>query len=223
MSLLSPSLRRLTPLCRRVSVKCAQQHRTKFSKPDIHVYLRETVPGLGEKGEITLVNLAQARNYLVPFGLAYYTPRILGKPILPDGWEAKEREEDFELETIVPAFSTITVESRSTSTSSPTSSTSTTAQTARIQSHLDLALALRSLPPLTFKRVRMKATDTKIYGSVTADDVVRELLEVHNVVVDRESVLMKERIKNVGEFEVEVALGVGENGKVVVRVEDSEV
>ncbi|KAI9094388.1 hypothetical protein DFS34DRAFT_247858 [Phlyctochytrium arcticum] len=85
-------------------VRLVNSFRTKFEKPPTHVILLQDVRGLGQKGEITLVDVKKARNYLVPFKMAYYVPRIRGKPVLPEGWEPRVREEEIVLETITPAF-----------------------------------------------------------------------------------------------------------------------
>ncbi|TPX59136.1 hypothetical protein PhCBS80983_g02666 [Powellomyces hirtus] len=187
------------------AVHLVSAQRTKFSKPDIHVFMRDNVPGIGEKGEITLVNLAQARNYLVPFGLAYYVPRIKGKPILPEGWEPRIREDDVVLETIVPAFSSVKIEQRQT-----LNETSVAAGTATREKRIELDSekhsALLAIKNLTFDRVKMRADSTRIYGSVTPEDIVVELLDKYGVVLEKEAVQLGERIKDVGTHSVHVAL-----------------
>ncbi|KAJ3186959.1 hypothetical protein HDU85_006996 [Gaertneriomyces sp. JEL0708] len=205
---------RLTALSKPVRLVTAQ--RTKFQKPDIHVFLREDVPGLGERGEITLVNLAQARNYLVPFGLAYYVPRIKGKPILPEGWEPRVRDENMELETIEPAFSTVTVETRQ-----MTTSASSTTRTADLIPDKQKILTTISL--LTFDRVRVSADTSRIYGSVSAEDVAKALFDKHALSVERDMIQFPAdtpRIKDVGDYDVLIELGGGMKAhqlKVVVQ------
>lgn len=57
-----------------------------------------------KRWELNLFSLSsivkRARNHLVPLGLAYYVPRIKGKPILPEGWQPRIRETDVVLETV---------------------------------------------------------------------------------------------------------------------------
>ncbi|KAI8585874.1 hypothetical protein BDZ88DRAFT_455514 [Geranomyces variabilis] len=198
---------------------CAQ--RTKFSKPDIHVFLREDIPGIGEKGEIALANLAQARNYLVPFGLAYYVPRVKGKPILPEGWEPRIREDDVVLETIVPAFSSVRVERRQTQTETGFATTAKPNRGERLTLDSEKHAALQLVPQLTFERVRMRADSDRIYGSVTPEDIVLDLLNKHGIVLEKEAVRLEARIKEIGSHSVQVAIGELPSVELQIVVADS--
>ncbi|KAJ3021390.1 hypothetical protein HKX48_008620 [Thoreauomyces humboldtii] len=171
--------------------------------------------------EIAMVNLAQARNYLVPFGLAYYVPRIRGKPILPEGWEPRIREDDVILETITPAFSTVKIEPRNTeSTASPQAAAAGLAsRERRIERDADKLTRLSSLPQLIFDRVRMRTDSPRIYGSVTPEDILAELHETHGLVLEKDAVKLDARIKDLGEHVVAVEVGTG-NVKITIVVKD---
>jgi hypothetical protein len=76
--------------------------RYKFTKAKTHLFLL-TDSILGKKGDIVLSDQEKARNILIPLQLAYYVPRVRGKPLLPPGY--KEKEETVQVqETITPYF-----------------------------------------------------------------------------------------------------------------------
>ncbi|KND00691.1 ribosomal protein L9 [Spizellomyces punctatus DAOM BR117] len=201
---------RATLALRTLPTRLVYAQRTKFQKPDIHVFLREDIAGIGDKGEIALVNLSTARNYLVPFGLAYYVPRIKGKAVLPDGWEPRIREDDVVLETITPAYSTVKVEQRKTVTVTATNAeTSKPTREERAQQEVEKLAALGTIKELVFERVLHRPESTKIYGSVSQEDIIKKLLAEHGVSIDRDAVQLETKIKDVGVYKVTVSLGDG--------------
>ncbi|KAJ3261336.1 hypothetical protein HK103_005944 [Boothiomyces macroporosus] len=173
------------------------QIRTKFKKPDIHVYLQENVEGLGNAGDIVLAKLGYARNYLVPFKKAYYVPRHRGKPILPDNWVAPVKETGDILEKITPAIITVPYNINSIQTVTPIE------QIEHIMSDMELKDALLKVQDLEFQRVRIKKDSDKIFGSVTPADIANALLN-QNISIDKEKI--QGRFKEIGSHSATITL-----------------
>ena len=57
------------------------------------------------------------------------------------------------------------------------------------------------LEPLTLK-IKVKAGETKIYGSVTARDIARELKEQHGITIDPKRLQLARPIKELGAYEI---------------------
>jgi len=57
------------------------------------------------------------------------------------------------------------------------------------------------LEPLTLK-IKVKAGETKIYGSVTARDIARELEEQHGITIDPKRLQLARPIKELGAYEI---------------------
>jgi len=57
------------------------------------------------------------------------------------------------------------------------------------------------LEPITLK-IKVKAGETKIYGSVTARDIARELEEQHGITIDPKRLQLARPIKELGAYEV---------------------
>ncbi len=221
----------------------AGRQRTKFRKPDVHVYLKQDVPGLGEQGEIVLSPLGLARNTLLPLGLAYYLPKWRGKPVLPEGWAPKVRAEELELEVITPAAMSAEVAARflhpaaavagtRASRKGSASAATTTAETDTASASPDILErgmpafvdVVRSLAsaPLSFHR---KANDSHtLYASLHPQDVVEELLAQYKVRLAVQDVQLP-RIRELGAYPATLHLGEGEDPvplRVVVLREEEE-
>ncbi|KAJ3089139.1 hypothetical protein HK102_007102, partial [Quaeritorhiza haematococci] len=170
-----------------------------------------------------------ARNYLVPFKLAYYVPRDMGKPILPEGWKPKPTEDELRVEQIVPAFTTVSIDalvqhqSVTKPTFDPNRITSPQAPTPASMTDLGKRDAIESIRSLTFERVRISKDDKRIYGSVSADDIVEMLQSQYGIKVGKESVHMAHdgepatqgfrdggepvRIRHIGNYKVNIRVG----------------
>ncbi|TPX43111.1 hypothetical protein SeLEV6574_g05242 [Synchytrium endobioticum] len=112
-TLLNITTRRSISALRYSNTLC-QARRCKFKKADTHVYLLKAVDGLGERGDIVEVGLGHARNYLVPFKLAYYVPRLRGKAVLPSDWKPNAQTSQDDIAEITPAIWSDTSEIKST-------------------------------------------------------------------------------------------------------------
>ncbi|TPX37043.1 hypothetical protein SmJEL517_g00841 [Synchytrium microbalum] len=193
-----------------------QSRRCKFQKPDTHVYLLQSVATLGEKGDIVQVGLGHARNYLIPFKLAYYVPRLRDKPLLPTNWKPKAVVQTA-TEQITPAVWTDPIITQQQPTQQQQDDGSIQDRPGRRPmatpsqpSAADILIgALNQRESLdltvTFKRVRISANESKIYGSVTADDVATELGNILGVTVVP-SLVDGERIKSVGAHQMMLKL-----------------
>lgn len=69
----------------------------------------------------------------------------------------------------------------------------------------------------------MRPDSTRIYGSVSQEDIVAELLDKHGIALDREVVQMDVRIKDVGSHKVKIALGAAKDLEIDVVVADSPI
>lgn len=69
---------------------------------------------------------------------------------------------------------------------------------------------------------RKKTRGTKLYGSITEKDIQEQLTKEHKLEVTKESVVMKEHIKEVGEHKVTIHLTEGVNAALKVKVEAEE-
>ena len=62
----------------------------------------------------------------------------------------------------------------------------------------------------------------KLFGSITAKDIVSELEKQHKVSIDKKMLVLPEPIKTLGVTEVEVKVYAGVSGKLKVKVEDGQ-
>ncbi|ORY52965.1 hypothetical protein BCR33DRAFT_761293 [Rhizoclosmatium globosum] len=168
-----------------------------FRKADIHVLLYESIPGLGQKGEIVQTSLGLARNYLVPFKLGYYAPRLKGKAILPKTWEPRDDLGKNAIQTVLPAFFNPTTISSASIANAPKSK-----KTAENQ---DAASALTSLGVLEFKRPLIDPKGRRTFGSVSPEDIVTLLRTQHKISVEKGDVVVDGgRIKEIGDHTITV-------------------
>lgn len=68
--------------------------------------------------------------------------------------------------------------------------------------------------------VKVKAGENgKIFGGVTNKEISEELKKAHNLEVDKKKIVLKENIKNLGRFNVDVKLYEGVSEKLTVVVQ----
>ena len=93
-----------------------------------------------------------------------------------------------------------------------------------------LVRQLKELKPLAFDRVRIGSKETRIYGSVTAEDVSNELKrQLHGASVDSKDIsfskvafpsLQDGKIKSLGAFKVTITLSGAEPLDVDIEIKD---
>ena len=199
-------LRKLPPVDR-LSLVLGLTQRTKFTKADAHVCLLEDVAGLGRQGEIVLAGLGHTRNYLVPFKLAYYLPRTLGRPLLPAGWEPPIKLADIRLEFITPAFMAVPYFEQVSTNDPPTANAQSDAARSLelLMSQSQTRTRLEQIPILELKRLRINTDSERFFGSVTPIDISAEIKQRHDITVDPASVLLAtEKIKELGSHDCKI-------------------
>ena len=68
-------------------------------------------------------------------------------------------------------------------------------------------------------KIKVKAGENgKIFGGVTAKEISENLKNQYNIDIDKKKILLKDTIKNVGTFNVEIKLFEGVIGKLKVEV-----
>lgn len=152
--------------------------------------LLEDVPGMGSIGDIVLSPRSYARNYLIPFKKAYYVPRELGKPILPDNWTLPVSTSAVQLETITPAIVKV-----------PYSEEAESVDSMPVQ---ELRERL-SLVSLVFTRVLINQDSDKIFGSITPFDIHTQLFENFGLNIDRDTIQCK--LKTIGKHTINISVG----------------
>ncbi|KAI9334260.1 hypothetical protein BDR26DRAFT_867114 [Obelidium mucronatum] len=183
-----------------------------FRKSDIHVLLYESIPGLGAKGEIVQTSLGLARNYLVPFKLGYYAPRLKGKAVIPKTWERKDDIGKNAIQTVLPAFfnpQTVSSSSIANPLANKKSGKTDDASSA----------ILARLGVLEFKRPLIDPKGKRTFGSVSPDDIVALLKTSHGVSVERSEIIVDGgRIKEIGDHNVSIRTPTGSQISVQVKV-----
>lgn len=58
----------------------------------------------------------------------------------------------------------------------------------------------------------------KIFGGVTAKEISEELKKQYKMEIDKKKIVLKETIKNIGRFSVEVKFGEGVNAKLALTI-----
>ncbi|KAI8049016.1 hypothetical protein BDF22DRAFT_700712 [Syncephalis plumigaleata] len=149
------------------------------SKSEISVELRETIPDIGKSGEVVKVRAGYMRNYLFRYGKAKYVSRE--RPILcfaeRQAIEAEKKAQEQQAQGLLQEQTDIAM----------------AGQDRAAQMLRDRLEQLRRLPPLQFARRARGAppstTDVPdrraIFGSVSVDDVLLRLREMHQLVVER--------------------------------------
>jgi ribosomal protein L9 len=154
---------------------------------------------------LLLMKIAKAaRNYFVPFQLAYYVPMMNGTPILPDGWKVKKIQ-TVEIPAIYPADPTI-------------SEMDLLNATFAKEKHVDVNTILEKLEsaqePLLFERPLINTGKTEIYGSVSNVDICQEIQNTLKIPIKPNQLFMRQgrsldptiRIKSIGDYSVIVKL-----------------
>ncbi|KAG0294460.1 hypothetical protein BGZ96_001119 [Linnemannia gamsii] len=149
------------------------------SQKSIEVTLRANVQGLGKPGDVVNVAVGRMRNQLYPMRLANYIDKnaqhfkeatIAGENVLQQIQEINKAQQQ------------------------------AVKKEQRIVHLQDLRNRLQALPPLVFSRAvnEVLPGSKTIFGSVLAEDVIKELKEKHGIVVDKVAV-QGTKIKSVGD------------------------
>ena len=67
--------------------------------------------------------------------------------------------------------------------------------------------------------VKVKAgANGKIFGGVTSKEISEELKKQYKMEIDKKKIVLKETIKNIGRFSVDIKFGDGVNAKLSINV-----
>ena len=81
------------------------------------------------------------------------------------------------------------------------------------------ALKLQETLTKTMLRIKVKAGDNgKIFGSITSKEIATELKNQYNIEIDKKKILLKEPIKEIGVFNIEIKLYEGIIGKLKIDI-----
>ncbi|KAF9964905.1 hypothetical protein BGZ70_005746 [Mortierella alpina] len=159
------------------------------SQKTVEVTLRANVQGLGKPGDIVNVAAGRMRNQLYPMRLANYIDKnaqhyqaaaVAGQTAMQSAQEVNKIYQQ------------------------------AAKKEQRIVQLQELRHRLQALPPLVFSRAvnEVLPGSKTIFGSVQAEDVIKELKEKHGVVVESNKVTVHgSKIKSVGESWARVDLG----------------
>ncbi|KAF8941853.1 hypothetical protein BGZ47_007131 [Haplosporangium gracile] len=149
------------------------------SQKSIEVTLRANVLGLGKPGDVVNVAVGRMRNQLYPMRLANYIDKNAQhfKEATIAGQNALQQ-----IQEINKAHQQAVKKEQ------------------RIVHLQDIRNRLQALPPLVFSRAvnEVLPGSKTIFGSVQAEDVIKELKEKHGIVVDKVAV-QGTKIKSVGD------------------------
>ena len=68
-------------------------------------------------------------------------------------------------------------------------------------------------------KLKVKAGENgKIFGGVTSKEISEELKKQHNIEIDKKKIVLKETIKLIGRFTVEIKFGDGVNAKLTLDI-----
>jgi len=68
-------------------------------------------------------------------------------------------------------------------------------------------------------KLKVKAGENgKIFGGVTSKEISEELKKQHNIEIDKKKIILKETIKLIGKFAVEIKFGDGVNAKLALDI-----
>ncbi|KAJ3107543.1 hypothetical protein HDU97_003848 [Phlyctochytrium planicorne] len=210
----------LASSCRR-TITTSAVRKPGFRRMDIHVVLREDVAKLGKAGmmigsfaigiltmtiymhacnagDIVMVPTKAARNYLVPFKLAYYVPRSGQKPILPENWTPPIQEDSSLPSIIYPAEFDLS--------STSFSDKQKKKAHAEVSSDTTTTVSLDDIKELKFLKPVIVEGESRIFGSVSADDVVQKIKDDFGIVVDKHLVVFAgaKKIKQLGVHRVTI-------------------
>ena len=81
------------------------------------------------------------------------------------------------------------------------------------------ALKLQETLTKTMLRIKVKAGDNgKIFGSITSKEIATELKNQYNIEIDKKKILLKDTIKEIGVFSIEIKLYEGIIGKLKIDI-----
>ena len=67
--------------------------------------------------------------------------------------------------------------------------------------------------------IKVKAGDNgKIFGGVTAKEISEEIKKQYKMEIDKKKITLKETIKNIGRFSVDIKFGEGVNAKLALEI-----
>jgi large subunit ribosomal protein L9 len=93
----------------------------------------------------------------------------------------------------------------------------------RKQVELEEARALaKKISELTVVVSSKAGASGKLFGSITAKDIVNELKKQHKISIDKKMLILPEPIRTLGITDVEFRLYAGVTGKLKVKVEDGQ-
>ena len=68
--------------------------------------------------------------------------------------------------------------------------------------------------------IKVKAgANGKIFGGITSKEISEELKKQYNMQIDKKKIMVKETIKNLGQFVVEIKFGDGVNAKLTLNIQ----
>ena len=71
--------------------------------------------------------------------------------------------------------------------------------------------------------IKVKAgANGKIFGGVTAKEISEELNKKHKIQIDKKKIILKETIKNIGRYTVDIKFGDGVNAKLDIEVKSEQ-
>lgn len=69
-------------------------------------------------------------------------------------------------------------------------------------------------------QLKVKAGDNgKIFGGVTAKEIAEELKKQYKIEIDKKKIVLKETIKNIGRFSVDIKFGDGITAKLTLNIQ----
>ncbi|KAJ1963552.1 hypothetical protein H4R35_007236 [Dimargaris xerosporica] len=146
-------------------------------KTTIHVRLLKDYPKLGTAGEVVEISRGRMRHVLYPHHIAEYTIKYTGP---------RNRAAEADRAAQAQAAAGVT-------------------QATADRENRVKAAKLQTMEPLVFARQTVRADDTAIFGSVSADDVLALLQSAHGIVLDKNAVVL-DRIKALGTYHCKVQL-----------------
>lgn len=60
----------------------------------------------------------------------------------------------------------------------------------------------------------------KIFGGITSKEISEALKQQHNIEIDKKKIVLKETIKNIGQFSAEIKFGDGVNCKISLNIQE---
>lgn len=181
--------------------------RNKFQKADTFCFLLQDCK-LGEKGDIIQVSQEKARNLLLPLQIAYYVPRIRGKPLLPENWEPSLETSEMELEKIVPAFSNLSDHEISEILSLPDQ-----------KQNQSLMNQLKNDSKITIYSKAIPGSG-KLFGSIGKDEIIQQIQQKFSERLEPGQIILPmDKIKDIGSVNMKVSFG-GEDVDLVLEILD---